>query len=802
MRRLRDFVGALGLVLAVAGSPALAALIQVTTTNDILANEGACSLREAVIAANTDTASGGAVGECAAGSGADTIQVPAGLYTLSLIGDGEENAATGDLDLLGSVSIVGASARTTFIDAAASDRIFDIDSFVITVSLSGFTIQNGNVIDDGGAILNVGTLNIDSCTIRNSESGLEGGAIETSGDVTITNSTLNSNIAGGDGGAIEVSGGTLLLRNCTLSGNFADGDGGGINDSGGDTTLNNVTIAGNTADSGDGGGISELGGTITARNTIIAANIDTDDDAPDCSGTLTSEGYNLIQDTSLCTISGTLTGNTTGSSAQLLGLLNNGGETDTRALLASSPALDSGNPAVPGSGGTACEAADQRAQARPQDGNGDSSAVCDKGAYELFLPPTPTPTVTAPPTQTPTFTPTVAGSVVPTPTSTPTRTVTSTPTFDPNLCFVIGEASNALISVHKKTRAIQTIATISGATGIQAVVMSVAGQTLYAAAGDQLGTVGITSGVFTPTSSTFGSGDGPNGIITFDEVVGLAFDPRSGLLYGVHQEAVDEDVLIRIDPTTGASVPGSFNLGLDDYAPISGCLDDVEDITIDKRGGVWAVTNDDEEDDELAEVDLDTGDCTSVGPIEDSVGNPIWDMGGLAFHSDNQLWGTTAANSGGNADKFWRINKSSAVATLWATLPPGGDDEALTCQQGGCMPILKVRHAGLVIGGTTFNYRFLWLNRCDTFPATGVVVTNTLPSDLELLSVNAAVPYTVVGNTVTFNVGTLVKSPAGLATVTVRIKPTAGVGRTIQNKAVMRDSYGREVIAIDKFKVK
>jgi CSLREA domain-containing protein len=54
-----------------------AAAITVNTTDDELNADGDCSLREAIVAANTDTA----VDACPAGSGADTINLPAGTYT-------------------------------------------------------------------------------------------------------------------------------------------------------------------------------------------------------------------------------------------------------------------------------------------------------------------------------------------------------------------------------------------------------------------------------------------------------------------------------------------------------------------------------------------------------------------------------------------------------------------------------------------------------------------------------------------------------------------------------------------------
>src|SRR5437773_11948373 len=68
-------------------------VIMVNTAIDELNRDGNCSLREAIRAANLDTAVDG----CLAGNGDDTIFVPAGIYTLTLTGSNEDNAATGDL---------------------------------------------------------------------------------------------------------------------------------------------------------------------------------------------------------------------------------------------------------------------------------------------------------------------------------------------------------------------------------------------------------------------------------------------------------------------------------------------------------------------------------------------------------------------------------------------------------------------------------------------------------------------------------------------------------------------------------
>jgi CSLREA domain-containing protein len=94
-----------------------------TPFDNVAAADGACSLREAVIAANTNAASGVAAGECPAGtSGADTIILGGEEYDLRIAGAGEDAAAIGDLDVTETLSITGAGPADTGIDANDIDR--------------------------------------------------------------------------------------------------------------------------------------------------------------------------------------------------------------------------------------------------------------------------------------------------------------------------------------------------------------------------------------------------------------------------------------------------------------------------------------------------------------------------------------------------------------------------------------------------------------------------------------------------------------------------------------------------------
>lgn len=274
----------------------------------------------------------------------------------------------------------------------------------ISQSLFEGNRANGN---GGGAIstnidFGMPVLIVSQSTFRNNftyDNFGNGGAISSNGDLTVTETTFNGNYTSGsdafgsqNGGAVSAINGVIQFTNVTISDNRANGNGGALhyrNDD--DATLNNVTIASNQADAdnnvaGDGGGIyvEDTGfttGVLSLRNSILALNSDPSGGAPDCSGNITAT-YSLIGNTTGCTLLAGSANNLVGSNPNLGALANNGGPTQTRALLAGSPAIDAADP------GASCAAADQRGTAR-YDGNYDSIVRCDMGAYEFDQPAPP-----------------------------------------------------------------------------------------------------------------------------------------------------------------------------------------------------------------------------------------------------------------------------------------------------------------------------------------------------------------------------------------------------------------------------
>lgn len=359
----------------------LAALVQAATftvndTGDTIDNNigngtcadsaNRCTLRAAIQEAN-------------ALAGTDTINLPAGTFTLSISGAGEEVAATGDLDVTGSLTITGAGARSTILDGGALDRVLDVDPAVtgITVSISSLAIRNGSVTGSpGGGVRNAApSLTLTDCVLSGSSTSVNGGGISNSGTLVINRCTINGNSAGGDGAGLQNTG-TATLTNVTLTGNTGTGTtskGGGLSNGAGTATLTHVTIANNSAASSpstNGGGINNTG-TTSLKGVLLSGNT-----PANCAGGVTSNGHNL-DSSNTCAFAAT--GDLSNTSASLGTFGDHGGPMDTYDLLAGSAAIDAAD-------NGACPATDQRGIVRPVDGNADASAICDIGAYEATEP--------------------------------------------------------------------------------------------------------------------------------------------------------------------------------------------------------------------------------------------------------------------------------------------------------------------------------------------------------------------------------------------------------------------------------
>ena len=370
------------------------------TTDAVDANvgDGVCDVSLAAPGAQCTLRA--AIQEANALGGFDSITVSNAVSTINL--------TIADLFITSSLSITGNGARNTVVQRAAGApnfRIFYIQASNATVSISGITVANGNLGSNDGAgagfLNNSGstTLNLDGVTIRNNNAVASGGGIINVGILNVTNSTINNN-SSLQGGGINNNSGTANISNSTISDNTATNNGvvGSLGLGGGiinfaAMTLNNVTVTNNAATNESGGFYDSSVQNCNFRNTIVAGNTAPFD--PDFGGVVTSQGNNLIGKSNGANgFSNGVNGDKVGTNAapvnaQLGDLQNNGGQTDTRALLSGSPAVDAGNNCVVAA---ACAIANPViALTNDQRGAGFSrlfGAAVDVGAVELQFVPT------------------------------------------------------------------------------------------------------------------------------------------------------------------------------------------------------------------------------------------------------------------------------------------------------------------------------------------------------------------------------------------------------------------------------
>jgi hypothetical protein len=332
-------------------------------------------------------------------------------HAISLASSGDSINATPatyreNLVIAKGVNVIVSGAGVTIVDGGRLGPVFSISKGAI-ITLSRMTIQNGFAIK-GGGISNSGTVTLSNSTVSGNVASGGNGTIHQGGGLynapggkmTIINSTISGNGAIssckhapcfiGGGGIYNAH--TLTIHDSTISANSAP-SGSAIYSIGGVATINNTTINGNvgsnvavfgylgsltmsnTTVAGNSGGIfaensSIVKTTVTLQNSIVANN------GVNCAGGIASNGYNLSSDSS-CNFNNA--GDLNDTNPMLGPLQNNGGPTNTQALLFGSPAIDAGNPSGCTGGDGHLLTTDQRGKPRPDP---EDTGGCDMGAYE------------------------------------------------------------------------------------------------------------------------------------------------------------------------------------------------------------------------------------------------------------------------------------------------------------------------------------------------------------------------------------------------------------------------------------
>ena len=324
----------------------------VTNTND----SGPGSLRQAVLDAN-------------AVPGADTITFSDGTGGTTNFTDSTPDTISlnGQIALASDITIQGTGARKLIVRnvaaASLSSRVFrTLFNTPANVTLRGLTITGGNSFGAGGGISfgpSSGRLVMVDCAVVNNSSGDSYGGglvLENSNSPHLLVNCLfasNTGTGNGNGGGVNISHATTLV-NCTITGNTNTVSGsataaGGLYLAGGSSMINCTVTDNRLPNSTSAGGIRVAGGNVTLTNTIVAGNNvnGNPDIRTDFGGNYVSGGGNLIGNVGAVTGAFIATNDQAGTSASpisagLAPLADNGGNTDTHALLTGSTALNAG----------------------------------------------------------------------------------------------------------------------------------------------------------------------------------------------------------------------------------------------------------------------------------------------------------------------------------------------------------------------------------------------------------------------------------------------------------------------------
>jgi len=397
----------LSLLLLALAVPLQSAVFTVTKTADTLdtACDHDCSLREAVIASNTASNTL---------EGADLIVLGPGVYTLSRAGRNENSSATGDLDVTGSLVILGAGADATILDGGGLDRVLDVRA-AGNLEIHGVTVRNGRAesgtvsgteLGSGGGIRADGPLTVVRCLVTGNRADRDGGGIYGRGHLAVRDSTISDNAAESGGGLFQyrpappaldapTPPSSLRLTNVTISSNRATYIGGaGVDHV--DTEIDQITVTGNHATKYWGGFLRNECGCVpedpgccgsshfVLSRSLIAGNT-AGEGAPDCDLVANSGVYNLFGIGSFCAKSSSDKAGTPESpiDPRLSPLGDHGGPTPTHLPLPGSPAIDFAEESCP-------TTRDQRGAPRPAGGGG--IEACDAGAVEVSAVCLPGPT--------------------------------------------------------------------------------------------------------------------------------------------------------------------------------------------------------------------------------------------------------------------------------------------------------------------------------------------------------------------------------------------------------------------------
>ena len=329
----------------------------------ILIAGGTATITNAVLEANRAQRAGGAI-EIVDGD----VTITGGVFTQNVVATAPGNGgAIHTTSPSGATLDISDSAFSNNEAGAEGGGLWINANTTLTLSTSQVfgNAARGTAADNGGGGVfnNGGDATISTTTIANNRTfgqGVPGGGVlAVGGTTTISQSAIVNNTSNLGGGLAALPGATVDVENTTVYGNAAR-YGGGVFSQEGTIAFDSATIAENTAETGGGGLYNQNPPNqgvpfVTLANTIVADNAAPA--TPNLSGRYASGGWNVIGTTPPASTFPAQPSDQLGTDPLLGPLADNGGPTDTAALLSGSPAIDAGSTAL---------AVDQRGVARTE----------------------------------------------------------------------------------------------------------------------------------------------------------------------------------------------------------------------------------------------------------------------------------------------------------------------------------------------------------------------------------------------------------------------------------------------------
>ena len=168
---------------------------------------------------------------------------------------------------------------------------------------------------------------------------------------------------------------------------------------------------------------------------------------------------------------------------------------------------------------------------------------------------------------------------------------------------------------------------LTGTDHIEAITFVSETGTLYGSDDKRFGSLDTTTGAFSYIGD-FGSGDGAQGSINYNDIDGLAYDPFTKIMYASVRRGGNDDILIQVDIATGSGIDDAFGPGID-YVVVEKInnLEDVDDIAISSLDGkMYDIQNTAGNDSRLITINKATGATEDIGDLD------VPNVEGLTFY--------------------------------------------------------------------------------------------------------------------------------------------------------------------------